>query len=84
MDICFPPVTLKHKAKCKSNWITNGIRISSEKLKLLYRLKVTSNSPDHENYYRRYKKVNRKVCAAAIRLENDRVYFFVSNKSKVA
>lgn len=53
-----------------------NIRISFEKLKLLY-LKVALNLPEHENYHRRYKKNYRKVCAAAKKIENDQSYLLL-------
>lgn len=82
IDISFPLVTIRNENKSQSKWITEGIRVSSEKLKLLYNIKVTTNAPEHKNYYRKYKNIYRKVCAAAKKLENDSSYHSAANKSK--
>lgn len=82
INICFP---LKHIKKYnKPNWITRGIKISSEKLKLLYCIKIQSNRQEDDMYYKCYKKIYRKVCRAAKKLHNDGLYHSSTNKSKAA
>lgn len=72
---------IKH-GKSKQNWITNGIRVSSNKLKILYEISKLNNSPNFVNYYRKYKKVYRRVLKQAKKLSNDLLIQNSQNKSK--
>lgn len=65
-------------------WLTSGIRISSERLKLLHKRVTRTNDADDINYYKSYKKIYRKVIKVAKQLFNDNIYLNSVNKSKAA
>lgn len=74
MNIAMPVKKIKINNKNKSNWITKGIRISSEKLRYLSKLMkekyVTNN---FKLYFRNYKKIYNKVIRMAKKLHNGNV-----------
>lgn len=80
--ICFPFTTIN--VKKTKDWLTAGLRKSSEKLKFLHRVVTQTNDINDINYYKSYKKIYRKVIKAAKRLFNDTLYLNSSNKSKAA
>lgn len=83
-ELAFP---LKYKnaktVKPSNAWITKGIRISSQRVKALYRLTLTGNLDDI-NYYRKYKNIYRKVIARAKLMYNSDLMSGSSNKTKTA
>lgn len=81
IDISFPFV-YTNTCHNKNTWITPGIKISSEKLKLLYKIMIETKNPAHINYYKSYKKIYRKVIKAAKKLNNEKIYNSSSSKSK--
>lgn len=83
VDTCFPLSNVKETCD-KKRWITQGIRISCEKLKLLSRIMMATRRPEDERSYKLYKKVYDKVVIAAKRLYNENKYNNASNKSKAA
>ncbi|KAK9509226.1 hypothetical protein O3M35_006584 [Rhynocoris fuscipes] len=69
------------RTKSKKSWITKGIKISSLKLKQLYKRKLSGNESD-KILYSKYKKIYSRVIKAAKRLDNDNFLRESSNKSK--
>lgn len=66
----------------KKEWLTQGIRNSSIKLKLLHKATYESNREEDKHFYNLYKRIYRKVIRAAKKLHNDHIYFRSLNKSK--
>lgn len=83
IDVCFPFVSVK-SVNNKKSWITSGIKVSAQKLKLLHKIMVSTKRIEDKNTYQSYKKMYEKVLKAAKRLYNDNLYNKASNKSKAA
>lgn len=83
IEISFPFTTVTENCNKKS-WITRGIKISCQKLKLLYQIMIQTKTLEDKNYYKSYKRIYDKVIKAAKRLYNDSIYSNASNKSKAA
>ena len=83
-DLSFPVKRIKtvHN-KNKKDWISQGIRISSLKLKELYKKMVHTKNQSDKLAYDKYKRIYKKVIKTAKRLHNDRLINKASNKSKV-
>lgn len=63
-------------------WVTLGIKISSQKLKILHRVMSQTNDPADISFYKKYKKIYKKVIVSAKKLHNDLIYSQSTNKSK--
>ena len=83
-DICFPLIRIKNKIKVKNKWVTRGIQISAQKLKLLHQIKAKSNDPNAIIVYNNYKSTYKKVILAAKKMYNDSMYSKATNKTKAA
>lgn len=85
IDISFPlRLSYSNTNNSGKRWITKGIRISSEKIKILsYDLKINF-SPQKEFYFKKYKQIYKKVIAEAKKLSNVNFYKNSQNKSKAA
>ena len=63
--------------------MTNGIKISAQKLKDLHILAVEGNQ-EIKNYYKKYKSVYRQVINKAKKMHNTSIMSRAENKSKAA
>lgn len=80
IDIHFP---VKKISGTNSNtWVTQGIKISSQKLKDLNKLLNITKNPNIAEFYKKYKNIYRKVIRTAKRMYNDKLYSNANNKSK--
>lgn len=74
LNIALPQkkISLNTHKNCKSNnsWITKGIRISSNKKRMLYHIYKTTNDPHFKKYYNIYCKILRKVIYQARHMHN--------------
>lgn len=71
------------KDHIKINWITQGIKVSNQKMRLLNTVKKYKNLPnDVLNYINRYQKIYRNVIKEAKRKENDRIFLNSQNKTR--
>lgn len=78
----FPPRARSNKVTNKLSWITQGIKISSERKRQLHReLKYNTNA-DFIKYVRLYKIVFKRVVKAAKLLANNRIILNHKNKTK--
>ncbi|KAL3288808.1 hypothetical protein HHI36_003241 [Cryptolaemus montrouzieri] len=62
-------------------WITSGIKISSQILKMLYSLTISNPHPDNINFYKN-SEVYQKPILAAKKLHNDEIFRRAENKSR--
>ena len=82
-NLCFPLTKINiHKTHRNKGWITPGIRVSSEKLKILHQIRSQTNDPAVITFYKKYKKIYKKVILSAKKLHNDLTYLHSNNKSK--
>lgn len=81
-DICFPFIKIKNKVNIKNGWVTRGIKISSQKLKLLHQIKAQTNDPNDIIFYNKYKNIYKKVIIEAKKMYNDSFFSKSTNKSK--
>lgn len=82
MEISFPLKKFRKNDNRKNYWITQGIRTSANKLKILYEKMIRTRDMSDINFYNCYKKLYKKVIRAAKRQHNDKIYERSSNKSK--
>jgi hypothetical protein len=82
-DIAFP-LELRHRKKSVRNgWITQGIKMSSKKMRVLNMLKKQPNlTEDEKIYIAKYKIIYRRVIREAKRRENDKNIMHANCKSK--
>ena len=81
----FPIKTVYVSDKFKNKWITQGIKISSGKMRLLDNQRKTMVMEKKDLYYtEHYRKVYRTVITEAKRSENNSYVSSAKNKSKVA
>lgn len=64
IDKYAPVKEVIHKPKSKT-WFTTGLRTSCEKMKLLYRIKKSSNNLAFLEYFKKYKKIYKNVLIQA-------------------
>lgn len=81
VDIAIPIKKVKIN-QCKKSWITLGIKTSSKNLKLLSKFSKTTHNPEIQTYFRKYKKIYRKVINEAKRMHNDIYIRTANNKTK--
>lgn len=86
IEVSFPfrKVNFKSQHCSKKDWLTKGIKISSNNLKKLYSKMIDTNDPDDILSYKKYKKIYKKVIRNSKRISNDNHYFNSENKSKAA
>nr|CAH7761994.1 unnamed protein product [Callosobruchus chinensis] len=82
VDDSFPLKKVQTGKRHNKPWLTQGIRISGQRLKDLHFLLRQGYVSD--KYYTCYKKTYRKTVVAAKKLYNDNLYKNSSNKSKAA
>jgi hypothetical protein len=77
------PLKTVHKKNCnKIKWITQAIKVSSRKMRLLNKKKRLNLSNDALIYINRYQKIYRSIIIEAKRRENDRFMLSSHNKTK--
>ena len=82
-DIAFPWEYQYERRQPKSGWVTQGIRMSSKRMRHLNSLSKQQNLTEHMKLYiARYKTLYRKVIREAKRRENDHYILQAHNKSK--
>jgi hypothetical protein len=82
-DITFPLEFRHRKKPLRSGWITQGIKMSSKKIRFLNMLKKQPNlTEDAKMYIAKYKIIYKRVIREAKRRENDKNILQVSFKSK--
>jgi hypothetical protein len=81
----FPFKTVHVRDTFKNNWITQGIKISGKKMRLLDKQRKTTviKKKDLE-YIGQYRKIYRRVIQEAKRRENENYVSSATNKSKAA
>lgn len=80
----FPYRNVRKKHEHKLNWVTQGIKISSEKKRYLHKLAQHSNSIEIKQYYKVYNKIFKKVIKSAKRKANDDFIGNAECKSRAA
>lgn len=86
-ELAFP---LKKKTLSKNKekkWISQGIKISAQKLKDLYLLTIDGAEETkmyYKNYYKKYKSIYRQVINKAKKMYNNSIVAEAENKSKAA
>ena len=81
----FPIKTVCVRDKFKNKWITQGIKISSNKMQLLDNQRKTTVMEKKDLYYiKHYRKVYRRFIKEAKRSENNSYISNAKNKSKAA
>jgi len=83
-NTAFPMKTVRVRDKIKTKWITQGIKNSSKKMRLLNKQKRTAMKQTDVKYVELYKKIYRKVIQEAKRMENNDYINRAKNKSKAA
>lgn len=84
-NVAFPEKNIVIKNRDNDNsWITNGLKISSKKLKDLYRLTLTTADNDLISYYKKYKSIYRQLIYKAKKMHNNSLLRNAKNKSKMA
>jgi exonuclease III len=82
-DVAFPLKLVHEKRRPANGWITQGIKKSSKKMKLLNKIIKLSNLSQHTKMYiARYKLIYKRVIREAKRRENDNYISQAKNKSK--
>lgn len=82
-DKAFPLKQSKTRKSNKATWITQGIKISSKKVRLFNTLKKGMTlSKGTELYITRYKSIYKRVIKEAKRRDNDRFLLQATNKPK--
>lgn len=82
-ELAFPMKLKKPNGNNQKNWITQGLRISSQKQKELYKLSLTGDA-NIKDHYKKYRKIYRQVMQAAKKKYNDELITNSANKSKTA
>jgi len=79
------PLKITHiNNSAKNTWITKGIIISRNKLRLLYYIKSSINrSVKFLKYIQTYQKIYRKVIMEAKKSEADKIILSATNKNKM-
>ena len=81
----FPMKTVHVRDTIKTNWITQGIKISSKKIWLLDKQRKTTLMKKKDlEYIEHYRKIYRRVIKEAKRREYNRYINSAKNKSKVS
>jgi hypothetical protein len=84
-NIAFPIKTVHVRDTIKNNWITQGIKISSKKMRLLDKQrKTTVMKKKGLKHIGQYRKIYRRVIQEAKRRENNNYIISATNKSKAA
>jgi hypothetical protein len=81
----FPIKTVRVGDTIKNNWITQGIKISSKKMRLIDKQRKTIDMKKKDlEYIGQYRKIFRRVVQESKRRENDNYISSATNKSKAA
>jgi hypothetical protein len=84
-NTAFPIKTISMRDKIKNKWITQGIKVSSKKMRLLdNQKKLTVMNQKDLKYIEQYRKIYRRVIQEAKRIENNNYISSVKNKLKAA
>jgi hypothetical protein len=82
-NIAFPVKATYVKESIVNKWITKGIIVSRNKLRLLYNIKRSMNLPmESAKYIQNYQLIYMNVIKEAKRKEADRLILFAKNKNK--
>ena len=82
-EIAFPKKWYRLLKSSSKTWVTEGIKISSNKLRLLNKIRSHGNTTTKFlNYYRKYQNTYKKVIMAAKKLSNERIIKQSVNKNK--
>jgi hypothetical protein len=83
-DIAFPLEFRHGKKPLRNGWITQGIKMSSKKMRFLKMLKKQPNLPkDAKMYISKYKIIFKIVIREAKRRENDKNILHANHKSQI-
>ena len=82
-DIAMPKKQVKIKKYKTKLWVTNGIRVSSKRLRWLNKI-IKNDNPTEElkQYYFQYKLIYKKVINQAKKIHNDKYINSSKNRSK--
>lgn len=72
-DSAFPNQVFKQKNSIKKPWITQGIRISCQKKKELYKVSKFNQNPSFIQYFKTYKKILKRVVTNAKMMLNIKI-----------
>ena len=82
-NVAFPTKTMIMRNGTKSKWITQGIKTSSKRMRLLEKQrKITKPNKKDLEYINQYRKIYKKVIQEAKRRENDTYISSSTNKIK--
>jgi hypothetical protein len=82
-NIAFPVRAIYVKESIVNKWITKGITVSRNKLRLFNNIKRSANLPMKSlKYIQNYQLIYRKVIKETKRREADRLIYSVKNKNK--
>jgi hypothetical protein len=81
-ETAFPKITQKHWKPVKKPWITKGIIASSKKIKVLHLRSRTSGDKNFIQFYKKYRKIYRKVISVAKQTYLNSVILSSENRSK--
>lgn len=80
IDKYAPVKEVIHKPKSKT-WFTTGLKISCEKMKLLYKIKKSSNNLAFLEYFKKYKNIYKKTLIQAKKLYLDD--YIINSEDKI-
>jgi len=84
-DISFPLEFRHRKKPLRNGWITQGIKMSSKKMRFLNWLKKQPNlTEDAKMYIAKYKIIYKRIIREAKERENDKYILHANHKSKTA
>jgi uncharacterized protein YpiB (UPF0302 family) len=79
----FPQKQVLKKKRKNSAWITQGIKVSRQRLQLLHLLKrKMSQSASTLNYIKKHQSIYKKILSVARKRENDRIISRSKNHTK--
>jgi predicted outer membrane repeat protein len=82
-DIAFPVKLVRLRNSSRNSWITQGIKISSKKMRFLNVLKKKTNiTREVLTYISRYRIIYKRVIREAKKMENDRYILNANNRNK--
>lgn len=82
-NVAFPIKNFKTSKPNTKSWITKGIQICSNKLRLFSRIQKTGTlNAEIEDYVNNYRKIYKRVLKEAKRKDNDRFILTAQNKTK--
>lgn len=76
--------TRAKKEKTEIKWITNGLIVSSKRKRMLHKEAKLTTDKEKIAYYKKYKKIFKKVVLMAKKMANDKFILRSSNKCKAS